>query len=297
MRRLLSALVDVSAGLLFVLVAFLDARVLLQSAHLVYLCFPVLAIVAMAVGFWRGSRSTLPPWVTAVLTNIPLLVTALLFFSGRNKPFIVFPIVTFVFVCAGMALVRLRGTLWSSTAIVAIVCIAGALAGPRFVPLVVPSRNVKERPFPFTIDLADGTTIHSHDLGGKIVVLDFWATWCVPCQHELPALQRLYETTKGQKDLVFVAVDGVMTDSPGDSGDSLERATAYFRRGGYTIPLAWDGGAVLEKSFGLAGFPTLVVVDGHGQVRMRRVGYVGSEDLEKVLLEKIAELRSEGGRR
>jgi len=55
-------------------------------------------------------------------------------------------------------------------------------------------------------------------------------------------------------------------------------------------------GAVLERSFGLAGFPTLVVVDGHGQIRMRRVGYVGSEDLETILLEKIAELRSEGGR-
>ena len=296
MRKVLSALADLSAGLLFVLIALLDARVLLQSPHLVYLCFPSLVTVALAVGFWRGSRNVLPPWVTAVLTNIPLLVVALQFFSGRNKPFILFPALTFVFVAAGIAVARLRARPWAMTAVIVIAGIVGALAGPRFVTLVVPSKNVKERPFPFTINLADGTTISSRDLGGKIVVLDFWATWCIPCQHELPAVQRIYEKAKGQKDVVFVAVDGVITDAPGDSGDSLERAMAYFRRGGYSIPLAWNGGAVLEKSFGLAGFPTLVVVDGQGRVRMRRVGYVGAEDLEAILLGKIEELRTEGGR-
>ncbi len=295
MRKFLSALADLSAGLLFVLVALLDARVLLQSPHLVYLCFPLLVTVALAVGYWRGLRNVLPSWLTAVLTNIPLLVLALQFFSGRNKPFILFPALTFVFVSAGIAMTRLRARAWALTAVIVIAGIAGALAGPRFVPLVVPSKNVKEKPFPFTINLADGTTISSRDLGGKIVILDFWATWCIPCQHELPALQRIYEKTKGQRDVVFVAVDGVITDAPGDSGDSLERATAYFRRFGYSIPLAWDGGAVLERSFGLAGFPTLVVVDGYGQVRMRRVGYVGSEDLEAILLGKIEELRAEDG--
>jgi len=296
MRKVLSALVDVSAGLLFVLVALLDARVLLQSPRLVLLCFPVLITVAVATGYWRGSRNALPPWATAVLTNIPLLLFALAFFSGRNKPFILFPVVTLVSVSAGIAMARLRAKPWALTAVIVIAGITGAFAGPGFVPLIVPSKNVKERPFPFTIKLADGTTISSRDLGGKIVVLDFWATWCIPCQHELPALQRIYEKTKSQKDVVFVAVDGVITDSPGDSGDSLERATAFIRRGGYSIPLAWDGGAVLEKSFGLAGFPTLVVVDGNGQVRMRRVGYVGAEDLEAILRGEIEELRKEGSR-
>lgn len=294
MRKVLSVLVDLSAGLLFVLVALFDARVLLQSPHLVYLCFPLLVTVALAVGYWRGSRNVLPSWVTAVLTNIPLLAFAIYFFSGRNKPFILFPALTFVVVSAGIAMARLRAKPWAWATVILIASVAGALAGPRFVSLVVPSKEVKEKAFPFTIHLADGTTISSRDLAGKIVVLDFWATWCIPCQHELPVLQRIYEKTKGQKDIVFVAVDGVITDSPGDSGDSLERATAYFRRFGYSIPLAWDGGAVLEKSFGLAGFPTLVVVDGSGRVRMRRVGYVGAEDLEAILMGKIEELRAEG---
>jgi thiol-disulfide isomerase/thioredoxin len=296
MRKLLSALTELSAGLLFVVIALLDARVLLQSPRLVYLAFPFLVIVAVAVGYWRGSRNMLPPWLTVVLTNIPLLIVALQFFSGRNKPFILFPVLTFIFVTVGIALARLRATPWALATVVLVAVVAGALAGPRFVPLVVPSHDVKERPFPFTINLANGPAITSRDLGGKIVILDFWATWCIPCQHELPALQRIYDKTKTQKDLMFVAVDGVMTDSPGDSGDSLEGASAYFRRGGYTIPLAWDGGAVLEKSFALAGFPTLIVLDGHGRVRMRRVGYVGSEDLETILMTKIGELRNEGGR-
>jgi len=130
MRKLLSALVDLSAGLLFVVVALLDARVLLQSPHLVYLCFPFLITVALAVGYWRGSTNVLPSWVTAVLTNIPLLVLALQFFSGRNKPFILFPVLTFVFVSAGIAMARLRARPWALTAVIVIAGMAGALAGP-----------------------------------------------------------------------------------------------------------------------------------------------------------------------
>ena len=156
----------------------------------------------------------------------------------------------------------------------------------------MPNQHVDERATPFTIRLVDGTTLSSRDLAGKVVVLDFWATWCVPCQRELPAIQRVYDRMKSQSDVVIVAVDGVMTDAPGDAGDSKERAAAYFRRGGYTIPLAWDGGAVLEKSFALQGFPSLLILDRAGRVRMRRVGYIGAENLESVLVGEIDAYRS-----
>lgn len=290
MHKFLSALVDISSGLLFALIAFFSARVLLQSAPLVYLCFPLLVTAAVAVGFWRGAKGTLPLVLTAFLTDVPLLILALRFFSGRNKPFIVFPVVTFAFVCIGVAAARMRATPRVVTMVAVIGGIAGALAGPAFVRLIVPSGNVNERPRQFAITLANGATLSPQNLRGKVVVLDFWATWCVPCQHELPDIQRAYERVKGQKDVVFIAVDGVMTDVPGDTGDTLERAEAYFHRSHYTIPLAWDKDAALEKGFGLHGFPTLIIVDGDGRVRLRRVGYIGSEDIGKILLEKIAEL-------
>jgi len=291
MRRILPLLIDLACGVLFVAVAFFAARVLLASARLVYLCFPLLAAVALAAGLWRGARSELPLLLVAVVMTLPLLIVTLQFVSGRDRPLFAFPAVIFVFVCIGVAMARSRPKPWIVAPVLAVAGIAGALAGPRLVRLIVPNRHVNEMPAPFVIRLVDGTTLSSPDLAGKVVVLDFWATWCVPCQHELPAIQRVYDEMKNQSDVLIVAVDGVMTDAPGDAGDSKERAAAYFRRGGYTIPLAWDGGAVLERSFALKGFPSLIILDRAGRVRMRRVGYIGSENLEDVLTGEIAALR------
>jgi thiol-disulfide isomerase/thioredoxin len=293
MSRLLSALIDLLSGVLFVLIAFLSARVLLQDHSLVYLCFPLLTSVALAVGFWRGRKRMLPALVVALLITAPLLILALQFFSGRNRPFIIFPIVTFVFVCIGIAFARYRVMVAAIMAVIVIANIGGALVSPQFVHFIVASSDVNEKPVPFTIHLVDGTTISSEALRGNLVVLDFWATWCVPCQRELPLIQRAYQKLETGKGVVFIAVDGVMTDAPEDAGDTAERAIAYFRRGGFTIPLAWDGGAVLEKTFALRGFPALLVLDGAGSVRMRHTGFIGAEDLERTLNDKIVELQNE----
>jgi thiol-disulfide isomerase/thioredoxin len=291
MRRVLPALVDLAAGLVFVAIALFAARVLLQSRLLVYVCFPLLCTAALVVGFWRGGAGSRPVAAIAVLGTLPLFLLALYFFSGRNRPFIAFPIVVAVFVAAGAALPRTRAKpLLVAIGIVAMNA-AAAVAGPLFVGFLARSQTVTERPIPFAIRLVDGRTISSQQLRGRVVVLDFWATWCVPCQQELPILQRVYDRTKGRSDVVFFAVDGVMTDTPGDAGDTALGAVAYFDRAGYTTPLAWDGGAVLEKAFALNGFPTLLVIDKSGQVRMRHVGFVGGEDLERNLLEKIDALR------
>ena len=292
MSKLLSALADLFSGVFIVLAAFAGARVLLQNPLLARLFFPLLIAASLAVGFWRGRSSTLAWPVVALLATIPLLILVLAFFSGRNKPFIALPLVAFPFVAAAIVSARSRPR-FAAVAAVLIAISAGAFAGPRFVRLLVASQDVREAPVPFEIRLVDGSTISSASLRGKVVVLDFWATWCVPCRHELPAIQRVHDRLKGQHDVAIVAIDGVMTDSPGDAGDTAAKAAAFFRQNGFTIPLAFDGGAVLEKKFGLAGFPTLLVLDREGRVRMRHVGFIGAEDLEATLLAKIAELRTE----
>jgi thiol-disulfide isomerase/thioredoxin len=294
MPKWTAALTDLLSGLLFVALAFFSARVLLQSPTLTYLCFPPLVVLAIAVGFWRGRRSSSSMLLTAFLATAPVLILALYFFSGRNKPFIIFPVITFVFVATGAAFARFRANAATIAAVLAVAAVAGAFAGPPFVHFIVPAADVVERAIPFTIHLADGTSVSSRSLRGKVVVLDFWATWCVPCRRELPLIESAYRATKGQQDVAFFAIDGIMTDAPGEAGDTAERALAYFGQGQFSIPLAWDGGAVLEKTFALHGFPSLLVMDRAGRVRMRHTGFIGGEDLTAVLTEKIARLRREG---
>ena len=292
MRKILSILLDVSCGIVFLLIALLSARVLLQSARLVYLSLPLLITASLIAGYWRG-RSGRSPLLIAAMTTLPLLILTLAFFSGRDKPFIWFPVVTFIFADIGATFAKERASKALLVGLAVVANVGGAVAGPPFVSLMVPSRDVTERAVPFAIHLVDGSTVSSRDLRGKVVVLDFWATWCVPCQHELPRIQQAYEKMRGKGMVAFYAVDGVMTDSPGDSGDTVERASAYFRQHGITIPLAWDGGGVLERAFGVAGYPTLLVLDRQGRVRMRHVGFIGSEDLETTLAKKVAELQNE----
>lgn len=284
-------LADLASGAILVLIAFFGARVLLQSSSLVYLFFPLLAAGALLIGCWRGARGELPAAVTAILVTVPLAAVALSFYSGRTKPFIVLPVIVLIAVWIGVALARARVRWLAVAMLVVLLSVGGAFAGPRFVRLMIPRHDVNESVAPFTIHLVDGRTIQSRDLAGRVVVLDFWATWCVPCQRELPIVQRVYEKWKGDGGVAFFAIDGVMTDSPGEPGDTADRASRYFKQGHYTIPLAWDGDRSLEKSFRLAGFPTLIVLDRDGRVRMRHVGYMGSEDLEKMLSEKIEEVR------
>ena len=292
MRRVIALIIELACGLLLMAIAFAGVRTLLQTPRLVYFFFPVLCTAAFAVGWWRRS-SPLSVALTVILTSAPLLALALYFFSGRNKPLIALPVATAIFVAFGNLTGRRRAPRSAIAAAVVVFNVAVAFAGPYLVSFIVPSRTVKEPPIDFTLHMIDGRTIASKDLRGKIVVLDFWATWCVPCQHELPAVQRAWEKSKSPSDVAFFAVDGVMTDTPGDVGDTPERASAFFRRGGFTIPLAYDGGAVLEKAFALQGFPSLLLLDRDGRVRMRHTGFMGGEDLERTIAKKIDEIGRE----
>src|SRR5882724_5322700 len=190
MRKVVAALIEVSSGIVFVLIGFFGMRVLIQSRTLVYLLFPLVCAAAVAVGWWRGRQRELSLALTVVLTSIPLWAVAIHFFSGRNKPLVALPIVTMVFVAIGGLGGRMgvKRSVMASVLIVAIA--AAALAGPQFVKLIVPRQDTNEDPIPSAFHLVDGRTVTSSDLRGKIVVLDFWATWCVPCRLELPIIQR-----------------------------------------------------------------------------------------------------------
>src|SRR6266516_723838 len=104
MRRIVPTLVDLAAGLVFVAIALFAARVLLQSWLLVYVCFPLLCTAALVIGVWRGGAGSRQLASIAIVAALPLFLLAINFFSGRNRPFLAFPIVVFVFVAAGAAL-------------------------------------------------------------------------------------------------------------------------------------------------------------------------------------------------
>jgi thiol-disulfide isomerase/thioredoxin len=106
---------------------------------------------------------------------------------------------------------------------------------------------------------------------GKILVLDFFATWCSPCIAELPELERLRADLQTNHDIEFVLVG---TNS---GGDTPERVRAFAQRRHILLPVAFDPERKTMRALGLSGFPTLVVIDRVGKVRLTHSGYNSSE--------------------
>jgi cytochrome c biogenesis protein CcmG/thiol:disulfide interchange protein DsbE len=115
----------------------------------------------------------------------------------------------------------------------------------------------------FTLERLDapGTRLALAGLKGKPVVVNFWASWCIPCKDEAPALQKSYEKYRSQG-LVVLGVDA--QDFRGD-------AKRFARRYGLTYPLVYDGhGSTLGK-WGVTGFPETFFVDRSGHLVGERI--------------------------
>jgi thiol-disulfide isomerase/thioredoxin len=105
------------------------------------------------------------------------------------------------------------------------------------------------------IDLA-GQPVALHQVQGKVVLVNFWATWCAPCMAELPALEQLYKSLRGQGfTVVGIAVD-----------DSLENIKEAVSQNGITYPVLLDEKGKSKRLFELKGFPESFVLDAHKKV-------------------------------
>jgi peroxiredoxin len=106
---------------------------------------------------------------------------------------------------------------------------------------------------------------------GKVLVMDFFATWCIPCKAELPELQAAYSDLSHNSDIQFVLIGSDV------GGDTPERVRAFAKKQRITVPLAFDRGCRVRNQFGTLGLPSIIVIDRTGQVRLIRQGYNPAE--------------------
>ena len=129
---------------------------------------------------------------------------------------------------------------------------------------------------PFDLPTLGGERVTAADLAGKTVIVNFWNTWCIPCQQELPALKQFYDAHANDPDFAMV---GIVRDAQ-KSNDAIAQ---YVQRTGMHWTIALDPGSQAALDFGTRGQPETFVISPGGQV----VGFKYSEasvpDLEQML--------------
>ena len=116
----------------------------------------------------------------------------------------------------------------------------------------------------FVLEDMDGERHALEDFHGKVVLVNFWATWCPPCRREMPSLERLYQNMKG-KAFVVLAVN--QWESP-DHVFSYMGDLSVFP----TFPILFDSKSALSEAFGVKGLPTSFILDKQGRIVYRAIG-------------------------
>ncbi len=104
-------------------------------------------------------------------------------------------------------------------------------------------------------------------LKGKVIVLDFWATWCVPCIEGFPYMQRVYNQYKNQNDVVFMIMNS-------GSKNTLQDAISWVKQNKFTFPIYYND-RKLAEAFSVNTIPSTFLIDKNGKIRYKTVGFEG----------------------
>jgi len=132
-----------------------------------------------------------------------------------------------------------------------------------------------------TLHTAEGTAVQLADFKGKVLLVDFWASWCVPCKASFPALDAIYREYQPRG----FAVLAVNLD------EERKNAEAFLAAHPHVMPVLFDPQGAAPVAFGVKGMPTSFVIDKTGAIRFTHQGYSGNIDLS--YRQEIAQLLSE----
>ena len=139
------------------------------------------------------------------------------------------------------------------------------LAPPLATGAVAPQASAPD----FTLRTLNGPNLRLAEQRGRVVMVNFWATWCGPCRQEMPQLDRLYQKYKSSG---FVLL-GVNVD------EDARKATDVAAKLGVTFPVLLDTDKAVSKLYDLSTMPSTVIIDRDGKVRYLHRGYrAGYED-------------------
>ncbi|MDR2793741.1 MAG: TlpA family protein disulfide reductase [Treponema sp.] len=114
----------------------------------------------------------------------------------------------------------------------------------------------------FSASRLNGTQVRLGSLMGKVIFLNFWATWCPPCREEMPSMEALYQRFRN-RDIEFLAVD---------IQENRNRVSAFMEQFGLTFPALMDVTGRISTQYGIRSIPTTFIIDRNGNIIASVIG-------------------------
>jgi len=124
----------------------------------------------------------------------------------------------------------------------------------------------------FSLKNIDGKEIHLSDFAGKPVMINFWATWCPPCQKEMPEIEKFYEHYNASG-LVVLSINAT-------SQDNIDNVKETIQKNQLTFPVLLDESGQVAWQYKLNGLPTSFFINSQGIIREIQIGEVNPSDLD-----------------
>ena len=141
-------------------------------------------------------------------------------------------------------------------------------------PTPTPAPQVGKPAPDFQLPNLEGQAVSLSDLRGKPVFLNFWATWCGPCRHEMPFIQEIFEEWSDEG-LVILAVD---------IGEAPSRVRDFIQSGNFSFPVLLDTSQDVALEYNVRGIPTTFLIDKDGIIQVMKVGsFSSTAEIEKSL--------------
>jgi len=246
----------------------------------------------LLVGFLFGKATTMSRWITWLFLVSPVaIVSVLLVMNGPVLALI--PLAALASAGVGLTIRAYWTPSRRPGLITALVGWTGILLVTAF--FVLPSlleasfTKTESTTFPpFRLETLDGVGFSSTTFAGKVVVLDFWATWCGPCIQAFPEYQRLHEKYRDNPEIAFYAVNTSWRN------DTREMAQQFMRERGFTFPAVYDSLSRASTLLNIRSIPTTLVFDRKGVLRLRHTGSsAGTGRFFRTISETIEQLLSE----